>query len=114
MNRPAPVVALHKLGVARKVARSRIWLEGKRVAAAGFTHGTPYRTWFAHGGLHLSTAVGLLREGSIVRTVAGTPDRPIIDITGTAVFDAFGSGSDSTHVRVTYAQGVITITKAGA
>jgi hypothetical protein len=68
-----------KVGAARKVPRSRIWIEGARLTLAGFTHAARYDVIWTGAGATLA----LSPTGS--RRVAGTPERPIIDITGDKV-----------------------------
>jgi len=63
----------YKLGTHR--GARRLWLEGNRLTAAGFTRGAPFRaTPRADGGLDIT----LDTTGD--RHVAGTDARPIIDI----------------------------------
>ena len=78
---------LSKLSTARGAERSRVWLEGKRLEAHGFRHGATYSGLWARGVLILTVDP----EGN--RRVAGTPTRPIIDITGEAVRVAFGANA---------------------
>jgi hypothetical protein len=85
----------HTLGKTRAGEGTRIWLEGKRLIDHGFVHGAfVMRTW-SEGRLHLAvTSEGEWQTlpRSERTTVAGTAARPIIDITGAAVRDAFPSG----------------------
>jgi len=98
----------HKLGTSRAGARTRVWLEGKRLASHGFTHGEYIkRTWDA-GKLVLTTiapATFATLDRANRGIVAGTPDRPIIDITGEQVAATFTGDT----VKVTYRQHRITI-----
>lgn len=73
-----------KIGAARRVPHSRIWVEGARLIAAGFTHGARYD-------VTVVTGLTLTLSESGARRVAGTPSRPIIDITGALVRDNFSS-----------------------
>jgi len=68
-----------KVGAARRIPQSRIWLEGPRLTAAGFAHAARYHIEWDATGLILT----LSPDGS--RRVAGTLERPIIDITGERV-----------------------------
>ena len=107
-----PVIVIHKLGVARKIERSRVWLEGKRLVAHGFTHGTVYTTSMLNGStlvMSVGTFTGSVENQTTQRTVAGTPDRPIIDIVGVQIREAFGKG---THVSVEYSMGRIVVSAA--
>lgn len=95
-----------KLGTHRHGERSRIWLEGKRLIAAGFKPGmTSFVQWTpAQLTIHNSETVGSFDEQ---RTISGKGDRAIIDITGSKVFDTFGKHGAT--VSVTFGDGVITI-----
>jgi hypothetical protein len=98
-----------KLGTARRVERSRIWIEGKRLTAAGFAVGRYFIAEWQDKVLTLT----LLDADTIIadapRKVSGKGDKPIIDITGAQVRETFGHG---THVLASFAAGVITITEA--
>lgn len=100
-----------KLGTTRAGPRTRIWLEGKRLAAHGFTRGVHFqRLWLRPGKLVLA----IVRADTFEQlerdhrgTVAGTAERPIIDIATERVATTFLGE----HVNVTYRQGRITITE---
>ena len=96
-----------KLGTARRVERSRIWIEGKRLTAAGFAVGRYFIAEWQGEALTLT----LLDEDTIIadapRKVSGKGDKPIIDITGAQVRETFGHRS---HVRASFGEGVIRIT----
>ena len=104
-----------KLGTTRAGERSRIWIEGARLVAAGFTCGARFRRTFQT--LHAaSLTLEIISEQQFETlpvsqrgTVSGKGAKPIIDITGTIVRDTFGKG---THVAVTYTRNTITITTA--
>lgn len=99
-----------KLGTTRAGERSRIWLEGARLTAAGFKPGMQFLKAWGAGSLVLATCTSKQFEaaGRDERgTVSGKDAKPIIDITGAHVRDTFGAGS---HVSVTYAHRTITIT----
>lgn len=98
-----------KLGKTRAGPRSRIWIEGKRVAAAGFTPMMKYWAVWTPATLTLFTSPYNEHSYAEERKVSGKGDKPIIDIVGVRVNDTFGAG---THVRVSYGDGVITIRKA--
>ena len=89
---------LTKIGTSKKIARSRIWLEGPRLIDAGFTHGVRYDVRETPSGIVISAHP----EGK--RRVAGTPQRPIIDITGAIVRDNFRAD----FAEVAFSHGVIT------
>jgi len=97
-----------KLGTARKVERSRIWIEGRRLAEIGFAPGSRFdTTWdLATGTLYLTLA----SNGE--RKVSGKGDKPIIDITGEQVRNFFGLRF--THVDCNYESGEVTIKGATA
>lgn len=98
----------HTLGVSRAGNGTRIWLEGKRLAANGFGHGTQCARHWSAGKLTIapidSASFDALERDSR-STIAGTPARPILDITGLQVARAFPTG----HVLVSWAHGLITI-----
>lgn len=95
-------VSVYKIGTNK--GRPRIWIDGARLAAAGFTGGTTYRCEAKPGEIRLSIdpdATGRLRK------VTGRPDgKPIIDMLGADVALAF---PDVTHVIVNFRQGRIVI-----
>jgi len=88
-----------KVGASKRVPQSRIWIEGRRLISAGFVRGARYDVlWTAAGAsLTLSPAGG-------ARKVAGTSDRPIIDITGASV-----RSLQSDSATVTFSDKKITI-----
>jgi hypothetical protein len=94
----------HRLGKTRAGEGTRIWLEGKRLSDHGFTHGAYVERKWSEGRLVLSV-VDADAFDALARadrsTVAGTPQRPILDIVGVAVREAFPSG----HVTATWSQG---------
>ncbi len=105
----------NKLGKTRAGIRTRIWLEGKRLIAAGFTPGKVYTAAWGKNDLVLSLdrdAKPLpYTEHTDERLVSGRETgKPIIDIAGARVFATFG---DRESVTVTYSDGVIHIQKAG-
>jgi hypothetical protein len=105
----------HKIGNSRAGDGTRIWLEGQRLLEAGFKH----RLYFAR---HIKNAGTKLPKSLILElvaksewedmkradkgTVAGSPERPIIDITGAIVAEIF---EGYTHVSVNYLKGRIVI-----
>lgn len=107
-------VAISKLGKTRAGERSRIWLEGKRLVAHGFTRGTRFyieKRPSIDGWVLLTferwMAANDNAEAIKAGTVAGTEERPIIDTVGALVRDTFGT--KGTHVRCEFRQGVILI-----
>lgn len=102
-----------KLGNTSKAGtRTRIWIEGKRLVAAGFTPGALYRRkWFDNDRVLTLTVVDQSRFDELARdakgTVSGKGEKPIIDIVGARVFNVFGHGET---VTVTYTKNTIIIT----
>lgn len=99
-----------KLGHTRAGPRTRIWLEGNRLIAHGFTHGACVARDWREDRLILSvvdqaTFDALPREERT--TVAGSAARPIIDIATTRVSDTF----KGERVQVTYRMHRITVTE---
>ena len=89
-----------KVGAAKRIPRSRIWLEGERLASAGFNNGARYNVaWSSTGATLTLCAVG-------ARKVAGTEFRPVIDITGANV-----RALECDRVTVGFNHSVITIKK---
>jgi hypothetical protein len=100
-----------KLSHTRAGERSRIWLEGKRLAAAGFVPGLHFAKHWRAGRLSLA----LISEADFAALprdmrgkVSGKGDKPIIDITGRLVSETFAG----THVAVSYSAGRINISEA--
>ena len=79
--------------------RARIWIEGARLSAAGFTHHAAYNVTSANS----ATILSLASDGK--RKVSGAPARPIIDLCGKSCAP-FETGDD---VSITYQQGTIVI-----
>lgn len=109
-----------KLGTAKGQPRSRIWIEGKRLADAGFTVGTYFvkkwsmpderstTRWEPHLQLVLLRPDDVLAEPPC--KVSGKGEKPIIDITGEKVREFFGACA--THVDVEFRKGLIVISAA--
>ena len=74
-----------KVGTARQVPGSRVWLEGTRLVAAGFNVGLRYDLLELDGQLILTLAA----DGS--RKVSGKGIKPIIDITGDLIRRVFAN-----------------------
>ena len=84
--------------------RPRVWIEGKRLAAAGFTRGSRFNVVVKPSNQVLLKFL-IADEGS--RKVSGKGDRPIIDIVGTLLEQAgLKSGDD---VVINYSPDVIEI-----
>jgi len=100
-----------KLGTTRAGERTRIWIEGARLADNGFTVGKFFaREW--HKQSLVLTLISAAQFDKLSRdargTVSGKDTKPIIDVTGAKVAATF-SGS---HVVAVYSPGKITITNA--
>lgn len=83
--------------------RPRIWLEGRRLTAAGFTPGRRYAQVYNTNTMTLTLAAGTAGD----RKVSGKGDKPIIDLSGTGC-GLFETGD---AVLVTYRPGVILIAR---
>lgn len=104
---------IYKLATSRAGERSRIWLEGKRLLAHGFYHQAKVHRKWSDGKL-LLRVVNDKKFEALPRnertTVAGSEDRPIIDITGAQVTSTF----TGTHVAVSFTKELISITNGEA
>lgn len=87
------------LGPNKGKAKSRIWIEGARLIAAGFTVGAKYDRVLFESSLCLTlNATGRFK-------VSRKGEKPIIDITGATVTERF----KGEHVTVIYKPGSIEI-----
>ena len=78
------MILLQEYTIRANRGRPRIWLEGKRLAAAGFERGVRFDLTLGtkrYGGLLLE----LNEDGSGKRKVSGKGDRPIVDIVGAEI-----------------------------
>ena len=78
------MILLQEYTIRANRGRPRIWLEGKRLAAAGFERGVRFDLTLGtkrYGGLLLY----LNEDGSGKRKVSGKGDRPIVDIVGAEI-----------------------------
>ena len=107
MTRPLDLTTSHH-AIATNRGRLRIWLDGRRLTAAGFTGGRYYRAAASPGVIVLATDPLVSLDGDVMpRRVTGRPDgKPIIDLTGGQVSAAFPAGG---HIMVAYQPGFITI-----
>jgi hypothetical protein len=96
-----------KVCAARSDTAARIWLEGSRLLAHGFTHKAPFTAEFGKKGLTLRA--GTLPTAERVRHVSGSPERPVIDITGELVRKLFGKPGSELKVR--FSSGTIEVFK---
>lgn len=104
------------IGTNHRQGNSRIWLEGKRLAEAGFTVGSRYKRIVIKGdettNATPSIILGLDVDGEY--RVSGKGEKPIIDITGKVVRETFpqSDGDDFAEkqiVEVEYKIGCIVI-----
>jgi hypothetical protein len=77
-----------KRGTSRGIPLSRIWLEGAKLSDHGFTHGQKFHVEHSAGYMRL-TAFRVESVDVPVRKVSGTPQRPIIDLTGELIRSTF-------------------------
>ena len=85
----------------------RIWIEGDRLASAGFHRGTVLFRTMTGSTMTLSTVPADGRK----HRIAGTADRPILDLCGKWVTAFMGS---RTHFAVTVSADTITIEPTNA
>ena len=78
-----------KIGMNR--GNPRLWLEGKLLLDNGFTHGLRY-TVTRHGNEFSLDCLTITLDTSGARKIAGTPQRPIIDINGAKVLQCLAHG----------------------
>lgn len=75
--------------------RPRLWLEKKILLDTGFNHKLPYS---------VHSEAGLIRitlDEAGIKKVAGSPERPVIDLLGGLVATAFGDKTITPQVTVT-------------
>jgi len=98
-----------KLSEAKRVPRSRIWLQGARLTEHGFNPGAFFQKFWGKGKLTL-VAIGSWTADELPKAdrgkISGNAERPVIDIVGQKVADTF----KGTHVKARFTQGRITIT----
>jgi hypothetical protein len=98
----------HKLGKTRAGDGTRIWLEGKRLLDHGFFYTAQCERKWSEGKLIIRIVddVAFAQLPRMDRTtVSGSDKRPVIDIVGEAVRNAFPTG----HIEATWSQGRIVI-----
>ena len=91
----------YKLGDHRRIPRSRVWLEGKRLAKHGFSAGRRYKRTIT------ANTIVLTADNDGTLAVSGYDHRPIIDMSGEAIASAFAGHA---KVTATFAENVIVIT----
>lgn len=101
------IVFVSKVCQARK-GRGRVWIEGERLRARGWKPKQAFVTSGSRGFLTLEKAPPARAvEGQKVRHVAGTAERPVIDIVGATVADSLGRPGTQLVVQVTEKQIVV-------
>lgn len=73
---PMKLISFQKLGENRQTPR--LWLESRRLAALGFSAGTPFSVELCKNGIRLRPAV--LSNNHVSKRISGFRERPIIDI----------------------------------
>lgn len=96
----ATVTVTRKVGSARRPTAARFWLEGKTLITAGWKPGQPFAVEAVAGNLILRKGKAAAREGARVRHVAGTAERPVIDVTGELVRDTLGAPGSALSVTI--------------
>jgi len=86
-------------------ARPRLWIEGAKLAAAGFARGARYAIAFADGSMTLSLDPAGPR--AVCGKLRNNRDIPVLDIALKELEDQFGTG---TRVRVVFMNSRITVT----
>jgi hypothetical protein len=81
---------------------SRLWLEGSVLSSNGFNNGDRYSVKNVDG------FITIVWHSDGDRKIAGTPQRPIIDINGAKILEGFVKGD---VVKLTVSKGLIVITK---
>lgn len=98
----------HRLGKTRAGYGTRIWLEGNRLIDHGFTYRAQCERKWSEGKL-IVRVVDAATFDQLPRadrtTVSGSDARPVIDIVGENVRNAFPSG----QIEATWSQGRIVI-----
>ena len=90
-----------KLGTAKGIPRSRVWLEGQRLIASGFTVGARYNRATGLDRITLTLAANGKYKTS------GKGASPIIDITGANVTTLLGAKGEKCSID--YSPGLIII-----
>lgn len=98
----------HKLGKTRAGDATRIWLEGQRLIDHGFFYTAQCERRWLDGRL-IIRVVDDVAFAELPRanrtTVSGSDKRPVIDIVGLQVREAFPTG----RIEATWSQGRVTI-----
>ena len=96
-----------KIGLNR--GHSRIWMQGKWLTSCGFGNKGEYHVNYGQGIIEVLRVEGKTLP-KLTRKVAGTVDRPIIDLNSSLGSEAL----HGTHVVITANSGNITIRTKGA
>lgn len=97
---PETITITRKIG--RNRGKPRLWIEGKALLDAGLTHGA---RWNLHPCVLPSHSLEIALNNCGKRRVAGTPDRPIIDISGGSLDPLAKDGVMPESVTLTYQPG---------
>lgn len=105
-------VVTRKLCKARREQAARVWIEGKALTDAGWKRGDRFSVSAMGEGENAAMILDRLVGRSELKShhVAGTADRPIIDVTGENVRQLFGEPGTMLHIKLE--PNVITITPA--
>ena len=88
-------MASKQLNIGLNRGRPRLWIEGKFLQVAGWNNGDRWNLRTGAGFMTLDKAI----DGK--RKVAGKVDRPIIDMVGKVLVDAFGADCAGMRVDIT-------------
>ena len=94
---------MHTRKIGTNKGKPRIWLEGKELTAFGIRHGMRWNVTVAPNTIVIEV------DANGKRKIAGTPQRPIIDMTGRTVIGA-DFISDTISVTAGNRKGVIVLT----
>ena len=98
-----------KIGMNR--GRSRLWIEGKALTAAGFKHGDPWQIIKTEDGFYIQQADAFEVEGIRIRKISGKPDRPVIDILNVREIGALAD-AESVKIEFTPGSGLMKVSAA--
>lgn len=89
--------------IGRNKGRPRLWLEGAILTECGFSYGERYNVTPYNGYLYIEKA----QDGK--RKIAGKTERPIIDMLGKVLEQAFGDDMPATVTIIGLAEGILEI-----
>lgn len=105
MGKSKTVTVVRHMGLNRGVLR--VWLQGDVLVDAGLPHGTQWNVSRENKSLFIARAPVLGK-----RRVAGSPDRPVIDICSGQVLEGLAKPGDALDVAYVPRSGLIEVTKA--